>query len=114
MEASRWEAAPQEAGHGSAEIHLGTGRVRPLLCSLARKSPCRQTHDCSVPHKPLSCCRRFGLARVSPLLSGVLAVEEGTVGLTVAPAGMVAPAESYHLRIAPLRCTAVPLWTASA
>ena len=49
------------------------------------------------------CVCRYGLGRLSPLLSGVLAVDEGKVKLTVTPKDLTAPADSYHVRVDPLR-----------
>ena len=46
---------------------------------------------------------RYGLSRLSPLLSGVLAVEEGKVMVTVTPEGLTLPADAYSIRVEPLR-----------
>ena len=51
---------------------------------------------------PLFVCR-YVLGRLSPLLSGVLAVENGIVAIDVTPKNLMSPAESYHFRIDPLR-----------
>ena len=54
---------------------------------------------------------RYILGRLSPLLSGVLAVDNGVVGVDVTPQGLISPADSYHFRIDPLRQTIS--WTIS-
>ena len=46
---------------------------------------------------------RYGLSRLSPLLSGVLAVEEGKVMVTVTPEELTLPAPAYSIRVEPLR-----------
>ena len=44
------------------------------------------------------------MSRLSPLLSGVLAVEEGKVKVTLTPEKLTLPADAYGIRVAPLRC----------
>lgn len=46
---------------------------------------------------------RYGLSRLSPLLSGVLGVDKGKIRLTVTPEGSQIPAEAYKIRVEPLR-----------
>lgn len=48
-------------------------------------------------------CLRYGLSRLSPLLSGVLAVEEGKVKVVVTPEGLTLPSDAYGIRVEPLR-----------
>lgn len=59
-------------------------------------------HATSHPHLGALLCR-YGLGRLSPLLSGVLAVDNGKVKLTVTPQSMTAPSNSYRVRLEPLR-----------
>lgn len=54
------------------------------------------------------------MSRLSPLLSGVLAVEEGKVVMTVTPEENTLPADAYGIRVEPLRYalmyTALDYW----
>ena len=47
---------------------------------------------------------RYCLSKTSPLLADIVQLEEGdTVAVTVSPADMLLPSDTFHLRLQPLK-----------